>query len=105
MSDLRTVAERQSFTCGHCGHTRHRDDLTPVDEDWLRPLCVRVSDLESYWTIADIQHTSIYVVRWSYKPFRWHLKVSDVTVSENATRGDVRRICSALGVPLKETGE
>lgn len=72
-------------------------DSTPVDAVWLRPLCERVSDLGNYWYINEERYVSL--VQWS----GWfHLRYGSESISEQATRGQVRTLCRLLGIPLKE---
>lgn len=73
-------------------------DETPVDAVWLRPLCERVSDLDFFWYIDE--ECGVSIVRWSGG---FHLRYGSETISEQATRGQVRTLCRLLGIPLKET--
>lgn len=68
-------------------------DETSITEDWLRPLCVRVSDKGSYWTLLDNNDLSVYLVRWNGG---WSLRIGGIPVTSKATRGDVARVLFAL---------
>jgi len=79
------------------------DDDEPVTADWLRPLCIEVSEYGSYWVLADLaDHNRVTCIKWSCG---FHLKVGGVSVADRATRGDVRRLCAALKIDLKENAD
>jgi hypothetical protein len=79
-------------------------DPTPLDETWLRAVGFEVD-------VRDGRAPSMFLdrLRISLKWKQWTtwLKtgVNDwITMSVVATRGDVRRLCDALGVTLSEPG-
>lgn len=67
----------------------------PIDGDWLRGLCQSVSAGETFWFVDDY----IFLVRWSGG---FHLKCHDRSIAEQATRGDLLDLLSALKIPTKE---
>lgn len=78
---------------------RDEYDATPITDEWLRPLCVDVLGL--YYLIHSLNNTEdVYVVRWSGG---WRLAIGGYTVQNSATRGDVRRLCRAVNIELKES--
>lgn len=78
-----------------------RERELPVDAEWLRPLCVRVSGKEIYWWISQNDFGDLYVIRHSGG---FNLKFGDASIAENANRGHVLDAMKLFGVvpPAKE---
>lgn len=83
------------------------DDADPVTEAWAeangatRPYGGEYAD-EWYWRIKTSDRLGTHVVL-KFKPNRpIALGICGATVVVNPTRGDVRRLCSALGMKLAE---
>ncbi len=93
----RSIVPLAAVKCAE--YVRRMLDETPCDETWLEPLCESVSDLKTYWILCDRDHCYVAVIRWSGG---LHLKCGEVSVSERATRGQVRQLCAALGIELRE---
>lgn len=78
------------------------DDGTPVSEEWLRSVGfleystsedIRLIDLRNLVTFNRSRQTSAVT---------WWIGGSIGPVTDMPTRGHVRRLCAALGIPLKE---
>jgi hypothetical protein len=81
------------------------DDGEPVTEEWLRAVGFKDEEysfvLRSPYTddwYHHLRHTACSVRKVDWK---WH--ANGIGVADQPTRGHVRRLCAALGVPLKET--
>ena len=72
------------------------DDATPIDADFIRAVC-------------PVCATSQIGTRGNIGPFTLHATLGHAsieccqTVKHNATRGDVRRLCRALGIEITES--
>lgn len=80
-------------------HAQRLYDETPVGEAYAESIAIEVSQGKHYYTIAERERDCVVLIRWSGG---FHLKCGGFSVSERATRGDVRRLCEALGIELKE---
>lgn len=80
------------------------DDDVPVDEEWLRS--VGFVKHEALWQWAAGTDGLLRVLYWpEYHHGEWWIESPDNRMSEipdAKTRGDVRRLCRALGIELKE---
>lgn len=80
-------------------HVRRLYDPTPVDEAFATAASAGEIVGSTYFPIVEREHDCVTLIRWSGG---YHLKCGGFSVAERATRGDVRRLCDALGVTLRE---
>jgi hypothetical protein len=91
------------------------DDDLPVTENWLRSVGFRdyliadkhCSSFLSLWVEPRLHNCAFLAVHWARdaNPQGHYWSANDFTLYRPAhpkTRGDVRRLCAALGHPLKE---
>lgn len=64
------------------------DDDEPVTEEWLETI--------------GFDHGYLDADYWVIECRKLALRLNSYPVKENPTRGDVRRLCKALGIELKE---
>ena len=82
------------------------DDDDPVTKEWYESVGGRYADDGTY--SIDLPYREVSLVFYpkgvtASHPQVWLWVPSGVVVSVNNTRGHVRRLCAALGAPLKET--
>lgn len=82
-------------------------DSTPIDPDWLKSVGF-VQDFRDLELLFDHGNNLVTLVAFSDRT-GWKIgggttrHISSVPLSvDPKTRGDLRKLCSALGVPLKE---
>jgi len=82
-------------------HVQRMYDETPVDEAWL--LSVGASrQLHSLLIDAvELGFSSLPLAVWILPEAVW-MYLEGKGIKENPTRGDVRRLCEALGIELRE---
>jgi len=71
------------------------DSDTPIDEEWLRSVGWNNLNAPHYWRF--IGNDGFDVVKWTGG---WNFRMHDGFNCK--TRSDVRRLCAALGIELKE---
>lgn len=84
-------------TCEHCGVESHEDSELPITVDWL--LTTKAFDVFGYPVLLA---SSCYPAASFVEVFRdGRVRVGGIFV-HCSTRGDLRKLCSALGIELKE---
>lgn len=81
----------------------HDDDGEPITPEWLRSL--EWTDWLCYG-LASVRGHDTWRLIYDCERNRWELSVPGFCGMLNydlPTRGDLRRLCAALGIPLKET--
>lgn len=99
-----TLREGSMTKCEHCGAERHEDSGQPVTGEWLEVVIPGFS-LNAGGQMGGCMYDS-YRVTAVRKDGGWGI-VASVAEGETGvlcpTRGHVRRLCAALGIPLTET--
>lgn len=76
------------------------DDDEPITADWL---CKNGWKVICNGTRASIEWITDHPIQlWKQDANRWHVTMGVVEFHVINTRGDVRRLCAALGIELKE---
>jgi len=82
------------------------DDDKPITAEWLSTLTTTQKDAHLtgrfIWVIAAEQFCA-FIVTFEPQERRFVLQANGQALSVVQTRGDVRGLCAALGVPLEET--
>lgn len=79
------------------------DDATAVDETWLRAVGWQTSPGSSAWVHTRLAGGLAVHLRLTLDECRlYDASAKWVAIPVPATRGHVRRLCAALGVPLTE---
>lgn len=87
------------------------DDAEPVTEEWMRSVGFEKHDALWQWSKSNGLKMPSRLVYWpGYRGdgTQWHIdggpRAKDIyDIPEQPTRGDVRRLCVALGIPLTAT--
>lgn len=75
-------------------HVQRMYDETPVDEAWLLSVGARRQYYSLFIGAVELDFSSLPAAVWMY--------VGGKGIKKNPTRGDVRRLCEALGIKLRE---
>lgn len=89
-------------TCEHCGSIHRDDDQIAVTEEWLRS--VSAADGHGCWIWPDKDGDQCYpLLLLERLSDCWSATIcGDDWPNDIRTRGDVRRLCAALGIELQE---
>jgi hypothetical protein len=80
---------------------RPADDGEPVTEEWLRAVGA-TGDRPLRIEHLNIRLVAYYLEGWCSGHARWDWWLNGNQIPAQPTRGHVRRLCAALGVPLNE---
>jgi len=82
-------------------HVQRMYDDTPVDEVWLLSVGASRQFHSLPIDAVELKFSSLPVAVWILPEAVW-MYLEGKGIKENPTRGDVRRLCEALGIELRE---
>jgi hypothetical protein len=105
--------------CGDCNDARTladaylaehpADDDEPISEEWSDKIAARCwtdgTDQEWKLGIGDTGHEAFLLLAKRENGIFWAMYMGGVKLQMIVTRADVRRLCSALGIALREDKE